>query len=135
VISKLEKYINYEFFKFIKAVIIFDPVQLKLYSNQSALTSLQNMLFINTFDINLHRQFNIYYEIVKENEEVADISKFCKANKYSTPILITMALRFIFITTSNAPTERSLCIYKNILTDKRTQLSDDAIKKNYYYEL
>src|SRR6185369_3597647 len=70
----------------------------------------------------------------KNNPQPLQSSLLSFTNNDRDKINIAIALKYVWLPVSGVDVERSFSIYKSILTDKRTALKEDSIKKlNFMY--
>jgi hypothetical protein len=114
---------GYEGLDFLKAVRVFDPIQ-KCYLSKKIDD------YKSVFDLSnstLKGQFETYLNSEVMLEEDEDLVKWWKAFGSNCPQLANLAIRSLNVPVASVDVERSLSMYRNILTDKRCGLSLSSI--------
>jgi hypothetical protein len=89
----------------------------------------ENALFRDNYSEKISKEWKIYKQICfSEKPKVVDITKFWTSQMETLPELSNLALRNINLPNTSVSAERSFSLLKNILTDKRTSLSDDTLE-------
>jgi hypothetical protein len=138
-IEKLEKYVNSEYYNFMKFIGVLNPRLLNSFRNYFISNSFGISLFFSRcidevpqaiFDeLNKYMKVNFNLEkfIPNENLKFKFLDDFWEEFKLSFPILYKLFNFCKIISISNASVERSFSIYRAILTDRRENLKEENL--------
>ena len=74
-------------------------------------------------------EWGIYCNLHENFDENFNLNNYWNEKINIFPTLSPIALKYVWLPVSGVDVERSFSIYKSILTDKRTALKEDSIKK------
>jgi hypothetical protein len=129
-LQKFEKHIlNHSALPLFEAIQCFDP---RYIHSQIERTNILLYSIIPEFKIpnlNLIQEWGIYSNLneIINSEKDFDLENYWIEKKNILPTLANIALIYIWLPVSGVDVERSFSIYKNILSDRRYQLSKESI--------
>jgi hypothetical protein len=136
-LNKFQKHITqHPALSLFKAIRCFDPKYIHSQEERKNISLYQDILeFKNPKDV-IIQEWGIYVnlnETFDDNIDL-DLDKYWKEKSKYLPNLSKIALIYIWIPVSGVDVERSFSIYKNILSDRRVNLSENSINiLNFMY--
>ena len=129
-LDKFKKHIkNHPAVPLFKAIRCFDPHYIQSNFNYHAFSTYFVIKEFNNYSDNLMNEWGIYCNLHENFDENFDLNNYWNEKINIFPTLSPIALKYVWLLVSGVDVERSFSIYKSILTDKRTALKEDSIKK------
>jgi hypothetical protein len=134
-LDKFKKHIeNHPAVPLFKAIRCFDPRYIQSNFNYHAFSTYFVIKEFNNYSDNLMNEWGIYCNLHENFDENFNLNNYWNEKINIFPTLSPIALKYVWLPVSGVDVERSFSIYKSILTDKRTALKEDSIKKlNFMY--